>query len=94
MIFYPASAERRLATHNDIIPNQTFTSYAEAKAFVLRYGHDSDDVVFVKINDEWALAWGYDDQGRLLVCKESEGWCDSIPVDEFIKQQNMNVGAE
>lgn len=45
MIFYPASAEHRWATHHDIIPNQTFASYEEARSFVLKYGHDSDDSV-------------------------------------------------
>lgn len=81
LLFYPASAFRRIATPDDIIPGYEFTSYREAKIFVCNYGHDSDDVVFVKINEEWMLAWGYDKQGRLLVCKSNEGWIDSVPLE-------------
>ena len=40
MVFYPASAWRRIATHKDIIPGKTFATYAEAKAFELNTGHD------------------------------------------------------
>lgn len=89
MIFYPASAEHRWATHHDIIPDKTFASYDEARSFVLSYGHDSDDVVFVQINGEWAMAWGYDKQGRLLVCREHEGASSCVPIDEFIARQGV-----
>lgn len=94
MVFYPASAWRRSATHKDIIPGKTFETYAEAKAFVLNYGHDSDDVVFIQINGEWALAWGYNDSGELLVCAEDAMWSNAIPISKFIQRQTNKKGED
>lgn len=90
MIFYPASAERRPANHNDIVPNKTFTSYEEAIKYVCAWGHDSDDAVFVRVNGEWARAWGYDDKGNLLVCEENGFASKAIPLDKLIERQSLS----
>lgn len=86
MIFYTTDAGRKIATHNDIIPDAIFYSFKEAESSVLKYG-GSGDVVFAQVNGEWVIVWGYNDQDCLLVSKEYEGWSNAVPIDQFIERQ-------
>lgn len=90
MIFYVASAYRRIANHNDIIPNKQFTSFENARSYMYSISHDSDDKVFSNVNGEWIIFWARNKKGEFLVSGEKEGWRDAISLKEYLAKQNNN----
>lgn len=86
MTFYPAFGPRRSATNEDIVQGRTFDNFREAKLFVSRYGHDSDDAVFTNIDGRWIRVWKQDCHGNLLVTDELGAWCEAVPLHEYLQR--------
>lgn len=86
MTFYVAVADRRRATHEDIIKGRTFDDFREAKMFASKLAHDSDEAVLTNIDGEWVRVWKWDGNGDLLVTGELGAWIDAIPLREYLKK--------
>lgn len=86
MTFYVAIADRRCATHEDIVKGCTFDDFREAKKFACKLAHDSDEAVLTNIDGEWIRVWKRDGNDDLLVTGELGAWIDAVPFREYLKK--------